>query len=317
MMLTRRAVIDVGTNSVKLLVADVAGREVLPVLEEGRQTRLGQGFYETKRLLPDAIRRTAEVAAGFAAKARAQGASSLRVIATSAARDAINATELTAALEHAVGIKAEVISGDQEAEWGFQGVTTDPQLVAESLLLLDVGGGSTEFIAGQGEHKHFRQSFNLGTVRLLEKLPPGDPPSGAELAACRHWLNDFLATKVHPTLDPILKRVAHGPGHRAVLLVGTGGTATVLGCMEAKLGTFDRALLERTRLSADQVRRHAEQLWGLPLAERRKIVGLPPNRADIILMGVLIYEAVMQQFHFAELRVTTRGLRFGALMEAG
>jgi len=316
MIPTRRAVIDVGTNSVKLLVADVAGQQVVPVWEEGRQTRLGQGFYDTHRLLPEAIGRTAEAVAAFAAKARECGAQSLRVIATSAAREAVNSGALTAALEGATGVETEVISGDHEADLGFQGVTTDPRLASEPLLLLDVGGGSTEFIAGQGEHRHFRQSFNLGTVRLLEQMPPSDPPTPAQLEACRRWLGNFLERQVKPNLDPVLERVAHACGKGALILIGTGGSATVLGCMEAGLSTFDRERLETIRLSARQVRSHAERLWGLSLEARKKTIGLPPNRADIILMGVLIYEAVMEQCHFSELRVTTRGLRFGALINA-
>jgi len=311
---TRRAVIDVGTNSVKLLVADVTGHQVVPVLEEGHQTRLGQGFYETHRLQRGAITRTAETVGRFAANARAREASSLRIIATSAARDALNAGELALAIEASAGVKLEIISGDQEADWAFQGVTTDPRLAEETLLLLDVGGGSTEFIAGQGELKYFRQSFNLGSVRLLEKLPPSDPPTPAQLAACRNWVRDFLEANARPSLEPILRGVTRDRPENPVLLVGTGGTAMVLGCMEARLAHFDREKLETTRLGAERLRWHAERLWGLPVEERKQTVGLPPNRADIILMGVLIYEAVMDQFGFAELRVTTRGLRFAALM---
>src|SRR3954470_22042102 len=173
---TRRAVIDVGTNSVKLLVADVAGHDVHPVCEDSKQTRLGQGFYETHRLQPEPIAKTARAVMKFAALARELRADSVRVIATSAARDAINPQELVSALEGDSGLKVEIISGDQEAEWAFQGVTTDPELARQPLLLLDVGGGSTEFILGHGEHKHFRESFPLGTVRLMEKFPHADPP---------------------------------------------------------------------------------------------------------------------------------------------
>src|ERR1035437_6107309 len=124
----RRAVIDVGTNSVKLLVAEVAGREIQPICEQSKQTRLGHGFYETHRLRPDAIAATAVAVAGFAAMAREAQAVSIRVLATSAAREAVNREELTAAIEEAARLKVEVISGQQEAELGFQGVTTDLQL---------------------------------------------------------------------------------------------------------------------------------------------------------------------------------------------
>ena len=124
----RRAVIDVGTNSVKLLVADVDGQEIRPVSEQSQQTRLGHAFYETHRLQPEAISATATAVAGFAAAAREAQAASIRVIATSAAREALNRDELTSAIEQASGLTVEVISGEQEADLGFQGVTTDPQL---------------------------------------------------------------------------------------------------------------------------------------------------------------------------------------------
>lgn len=310
----RRAVIDVGTNSIKLLVAEVSGHDVRPLWEGSHQTRLGQGFYHTHRLQPGPLAQTARAVADFAAQARAHQAASIRVIATSAARDALNAAELVAAIEQSSGLKVEIISGDREADWAFQGVTTDPTLAREPLLLLDVGGGSTEFILGQGEQKHFSQSFPLGTVRLLEKLPHSDPPQPEQLAACRRWLNDFVQAQVCPNLLPALRRETAGATSRQIQLVGTGGTASILGCMEAQLETFDRTRLEATRLSRERLCWHVERLWRLPLRERKHIPGLPPNRADVILTGAAIYESVMAQFGFLQLRLSTRGLRFAAVL---
>lgn len=311
----RRAVIDVGTNSVKLLVADVAGHRIEPVHEESKQTRLGRGFYDSHRLQPDAIAATSAAVAGFAETARQSGASSIRVIATSAAREAVNGQELTDAITSASGLKVEVISGEKEADLGFQGVTTDPQLAKAPLLLLDVGGGSTEFILGRGEEKHFRQSFPLGTVRLLEKTRLDDPPSAAQLAVCREGIREFLNQKVRPRLEPALQRETKLAADGALFLVGVGGTASILACMEARLESFDRARVEATRLSAARLKWHLQRLWGLPLEERKQIIGLPKNRADVILTGVAIYQEVMQEFGFRELRISTRGLRFAAMME--
>ena len=346
----RRAVIDVGTNSVKLLLAEVSGRHVRPLVEESRQTRLGQGLYQNRRLQPGPIQHTARAVADFAAQARAQHAESVRVLATSAARDALNARDLVAAVTQASGLKVEIISGEEEADLGFRGVTSDPTLAQAPLLLVDVGGGSTQSILGQGEQRYFRRSFPIGTVRLLEKLRPGDPPGPEELAACRQWVQQFLRKEVQPGLAPALdklrsqpssispsssssetggdsrtrtrtkeapavaQRSVPRPSSLAPLLVGVGGTASILGCMEARLETFDRQRLEATRLSQERLRRHVERLWGLTLEERKKIIGLPPNRADVILMGAAIYEAMMQQLGFLELRLSTRGLRFAALM---
>ena len=307
----KRAVIDIGTNSVKLLVAEISGHDVRPLLEDSRQTRLGKNFYATHRLQPAAIVQTAEAVKNFAAAARELGAQTLRVIATSAARDAKNSGDLTAAVEQAGGLKVEIISGEQEADWAFRGVTSDPELAKHPLLLLDVGGGSTEFILGHGERKDFRHSFPLGSVRLLEKFPVSDPPAPAELAGCRAWLKDFLLTEVRPKLATEL--FCEGKLDR-VQLVGTGGAATILARIEARQDAFDRAGIEAVRLSAAQVRAHCERLWSLPLEARKQIAGLPKNRADVILPGAAIYEAVMEEFGFTELRVSTRGLRFAAVM---
>jgi exopolyphosphatase / guanosine-5'-triphosphate,3'-diphosphate pyrophosphatase len=309
----RRAVIDVGTNSVKLLVADVAGAEVRPICEQSKQTRLGHGFYDTRTLKPEAIAATATAVAAFATQAREAQAVSVRVIATSAAREALNREELTAALEQAAGLKVEVISGEQEAEWGFQGVTTDPQLAQMTLLLMDVGGGSAQFTFGGKGRELIRRSFPLGAVRLLERFPCSDPPKPAELAACRQWLKAFLQQEVRPKLLTALGDFNTG-SRDAVQLVGVGGAATILACMEARLETYDRARIEATRLSAERVLWHLEWLWSLPLEQRKQTIGLPQNRADIILPGVAIYQAVIEEFGFRELRVSTRGLRFRAVM---
>ena len=312
----RRAVIDVGTNSIKLLVADVSGREVRPVHEESRQTRLGQGFYETRRLQPEAIAHTAAAVWEFAEMAREKGAGSIRVIATSAARDAVNPSDLTTALQRAANLKVEIISGEQEAEWVFRGVNTDAELAKQPLLLLDVGGGSTEFILGHGAHQHFAHSFPLGTVRLLEKFPHSDPPTRGEFTAGRDWVKEFLQKEVRPKLEPALHcEVQPGSETGPIQLVGTGGTTSILARIEKKLDRFDRERIESTILSREQVTAYRKQFWGLPLAKRKEITGLPKLRADVILTGVVIYEAVMEEFDFKQLRVSTRGLRFAAVME--
>ena len=309
----RRAVIDVGTNSVKLLLADVQGMDVQPVIEDSRQTRLGKNFYDTHRLQPDAIGQTAWAVADFAKIAREKNAASLHVFATSAARDAVNPNDLASAIEKESGLKLEIISGEQEAEWAFQGATLGTDLAATPLLLLDVGGGSSEFIVGHGGHKSFAQSFPIGTVRLMEKIPHSDPPTLAEFSKCRDWVADFLQSKIRPKLEPVLEREKQSG---ALQLAGTGGTTTILARMELKSNAFDRAQIEATRLSLKQIQTHLDNLWKQPLAQRARIPGLPKSRADVILTGVMIYALVMEAFHFGELRVSTRGLRFAAIMNS-
>jgi len=303
----------VGTNSVKLLVAEVSGRRVNPLLEHSEQTRLGRGFYGGHRLQPSAITHTARAVAHYAATAREWGVASTRVIATSAARDAVNQSELVAAIGAESGCPVEVLSGAQEAEGAFRGVISDPVFAGQPLLIVDVGGGSTEFILGEGDQQRFRHSFALGTVRLIEQSPHSDPPTSAEWERCRVAVNDFL----HQHVGPVVGQQLSGVPGRAIQLVGTGGTTSILARIELGLTTFDRDRIEALRLAREQVRRQRERLWALPLAERKKIVGLPADRADVILTGVLIYEALMERLDFPDLRVSTRGLRFAAVMEEG
>jgi len=303
-----RAVIDIGTNSCKMLVATVGVPGICPVFETSCQTRLGKDFYETHLLRPEAIEQTAEAVAEFAARAKHYTEVPPRVIATSAARDAINASDLLSAVKASSGLEVEIISGDQEAEWAFRGVAGGEGLAGKRLLIVDVGGGSTEMIVGEGAHFSFQQSFHMGSVRLMEKLSPADPPSEDDLNRCREWLLDFFRREIKPSLKSLLE-----PSEQ-LILVGTGGTSTILARMQKKLDKFRRDLIEGTVMTRAEVLEWMVRLWKLPLADRKRIPGLPPNRADIVLMGVAIYEAVMEHFEFEELRVSTRGLRFGAVM---
>ena len=306
----RRAVIDVGTNSVKLLVADVEERVVNPVFEESEQTRLGRGFYETHQLSVDAIRDTANAVAEFAGAARVKSAATIRVIATSAARDAHNKQELLDAIKKASRLEVEIISGEQEADLVYRGVRSDPALVGRYLLILDVGGGSSEFIVGQGEHPEFAQSFPLGSVRLLEHLRPSDPPTAAELHRCREYLRNFFSDYVHKGVGSVVAQQSE-----QMWLVGTGGAATILARMEFALDKYHRHEIEGARIDLRSLRNWMQRIWSMSLSERRMITGLPKKRADVILTGMAIYEAVMQELGFMELRASTRGLRFAAILE--
>ncbi len=302
---TTRAVIDVGTNSVKLLVAEVAGDTVVPLFEESEQTRLGRGFYESHRLQPEAIRQTAAAVAGYLETARRWQPATIRLIATSAARDAINRDELLHAVQQAAGRPLEVISGAQEADWAFTGVTSDPALRGADLLVVDIGGGSTEIVAGRDAHRQYADSFAIGTVRLLERLALSDPPTRDDYAQARAAVDHCLRQEVLPVL-PSQISASHW-------LVGTGGTATILGRMELQIESYERSRLEGLVLTRDQIVRHEERLWATSLAERRAIPGLPAKRADVMLTGALIFRAMMETLDFAAARVSMRGLRFGAV----
>jgi exopolyphosphatase / guanosine-5'-triphosphate,3'-diphosphate pyrophosphatase len=305
-----RAVIDVGTNSVKLLVADVDGKTVRPLHESSHQTRLGQGFYETHVLQAGAIEQTAKAVAEFASEARRWEPASIKVIATSAARDAQNKQDLISALEAASGITAEIISGSQEADWAFKGATSDPKIGTGPLLVMDVGGGSSEFILGNGGQRSFAESVPIGSVRLLEKIRVTDPPKEIERKRCEDEVRGVIEGVLRPNLEPEMRRIG-----ATVQLVATGGSSTILARVKLRLRSFSREVIEGTILSRDELASETTRLWSMTLEERRHVIGLPANRADVILTGAIIFREVMEVLDIDRLHVSTRGLRFAALMD--
>jgi exopolyphosphatase / guanosine-5'-triphosphate,3'-diphosphate pyrophosphatase len=306
---TRRAVIDIGTNSVKLLVADVQASSVIPFLECSEQTRLGKGFYPHHILRPDAIDHTAEVVSAYQKQALQAGALTIRILATSAVREAQNQMALTERISLSTRLAVEVLSGEQEAELAFRGIATDPRLARHPLVIVDVGGGSTQIIFHAGDGNLSHHSYRLGAVRLWEQIQPSDPPLPAELERCHQWLEDFIDRHIRPDLSGVLL-ASH---HVKALLVAIGGTSTVLALMHRQLTTFNRSMIEDTVLTLDQVQKQLQELWHRSLLERRQAIGLPSNKADVILTGVAIHESLMRFFKFNKLYTSTRGLRFGAI----
>ena len=296
----RRGVIDIGTNSVKLLVAECQAGDVQPVTESSRQTRLGQGLYETGQLQTQPIQGTAAAVHEFLRLAKAEGASETVIIATSAMREAGNAAEFLGALGQAVTI----LSGDEEARLAYSGVLSNPRLAKRNLVVIDAGGGSTELTQGRASGVEQHTSIPLGSVRLMERHPVDDPPTPAQREAAKVAVDERLR-------QTVLRDDWGVPSDYE--LVGTGGIATIFAMMELGIEEFDRNRIEQTELTRQRAIYWCDKLWSLPLAPRREITGLPANRSDVALFGSLIYERIMVQLGFDRLRVSTRGIRFGAV----
>ena len=303
---TTRAVIDIGTNSVKLLIADVLEDEIVPLLEKGTQTRLGRGLYESGRLSPDAIERTAETTCDFVERCAPFGCDDIRIIATSAARDATNAADLTSAIRAATNVGMQIISGDDEARFVFRGAASHACERDCRMLVADVGGGSTELIIGESGRMIDHASFQLGTVRLHEARPPSDPPSADELDSLRTYLNEFIDHYVIPKFKDL--------GLNKTTMISTGGTSSILARIRGMLGKFERERIDETEFDLATLTHLTEQLWRVPLEERRQLKGLPPERADVILTGAAIYEALLRKLPVSAVQCSTRGLRFGLLL---
>lgn len=307
--LARRAVIDIGTNSVKLLVGDVTASGVVPVFEAGVQTRLGRGFYATYSLQSEPIRETIQAVRCYLKVARSHHAVAVRLVATSAVREARNQEFFVQQLEQTSGCSLEIIQGDQEAAWGFQGVLTNPELADKPLLVLDVGGGSTEYVLGMGRTAKHHGSYPMGSVRLLESIAPPESPSPQDLARAREAVAACYRTQILPDIESALLRI------QPALAIGIGGTTAILARIQLETELFDRQLIEATTFDPDQLTQLVERLWRLPLAERCKLPGLPPERADVILTGAVIYEQLIRETQLPRLGVSTRGLRFAVLTD--
>ena len=285
----RRAVIDIGTNTVKVLVADVLQGQVVPVLHKDRVTRLGEGVNEQQRLSTAAIARTLQAVDEFRLEAKESGAINIIALTTSACRDAANRNELFDAVRQKCGLEVQLITGDQEAELIFRGVSSDPEWTGAPLVVMDVGGGSAEFIEGVDGKMELFQSLPLGALRLTEQFGQGKL---AEL--CEH---------ARTVLRPALARYKLSNGR----LIGTGGTISTFARME--WGAVDHVKISREALLGS-----VQRLDAMPLAERRKVSGLPADRADIIVAGGAVFLVAMELLGADELTVSVRSLRFGALL---
>ncbi len=282
----RRAVIDIGTNTVKLLVADVAAGVVTPVAAKDATTRLGENVHQTHRLSPEAIVRTVQAVTRYAEEARGLGAADVVALTTSAARTATNADEFL----RACPLPVEVISGEREAELIFRGAASDPEWTGQRLLVMDVGGGSAEWILGEASKVERLQSLPTGAVHLLERFGDGDFAG----------MSAFLRAELGRALAPF----GMGPWR----MIGTGGTIVTL----ARIAQLRP---DHAQLSLTSVRELVTHLNALPLAERRRVPGLPAERADIIVAGGAVFLFAMETLGAAELTVSVRALRFGVLLE--
>ncbi len=300
-----QTLIDIGTNSVKMLVADLSSSSITPILDCTEQTRLGEGFYAQHLLQPEAIRRTTATVARFVADATALKTTSIRIIATSAARDASNSTALIDAVRLETGLEIQIISGEREAEWSFSGATFNPTYSTHQRLVLDVGGGSTEFIIGTFDQIRFRHSFEIGSVRLLEHLSLPQSPDHSLLLEARSFLDNFIQSQILPVVKDQTAGIETA--------VGVGGSTAILAMIDEGLKDFDRERIEAKSFTLLSLEKLVELLWSLPLKERQCLTGLPPERADVILTGAVIYESILRALSPLRLGISTRGLRFGAL----
>jgi exopolyphosphatase / guanosine-5'-triphosphate,3'-diphosphate pyrophosphatase len=290
------AALDCGTNSTRLLIA-TPGQ---PDVRRMRITRLGQGVDATGRLDPGAVERTLEVLREYRGLLDAHRVARARLVATSAARDAANGSEFLAAASALVGVEAELLDGEEEGALAFAGATAALATPPEEVLVIDIGGGSTELVTGAGGLRAV--SLDLGCVRVTERFFHHDPPEPAELEAAAR----FVAAELDRAAG-LLPAISG----EARTLVGLAGTVSTLGALAQGLSHYDRDRIHHVVLSAEEVAGWLERLAAEPASERARRPGLAPGREDVIVGGVLVLDGAMRRFAFDRCLVSEADLLDG------
>lgn len=296
----RVAAIDVGTNSTRLLVAEARAGGFRPLERRMVVTRLGQGVDRRRRLDPEALERTLGTIAEYVAACGEYGVEHLRVTGTSAVRDAHNRDEFFTGVRALTGRLPDLLSADEEARTTFLGARSG--FDGAPVLVVDIGGGSTELILGR-ESPERLLSLDVGCVRMFEKHLVSDPPASDEL--------DALRREVTGELDRARDELAVPRGTR---LVGVAGTVTQLAVLKTGISVYDPEVTHRAVMTHGDVRLLARRLESLPFVQRKRIKGLEPGRADVIVAGAEILQAVMEVFDVPEVTVSERDILDGLVL---
>jgi len=293
------AAFDIGTNTTLMLAVETsAGGTLRPILELSRITRLGKGVDKTGALDPEAAQCTLDAIVEFADAARRAGVDRFAAVATSALRDARDGADFIARVRERSGVELKIISGREEAELShlavIRGLKIDP---SARLLIVDIGGGSTELICAEPGRELRMTSLQIGSVRLTERIIYSDPPSASEVVELRE--------EIDRTLDTL------GWNFKPDKLVGIAGTVTTVCAVALEMETYDSARVHGHVLSRAEVSRVAALFGKLPLAERKKLKGLVEGRADVIFAGATILERLMLRFAVNDVIVSDQGVRWG------
>jgi exopolyphosphatase / guanosine-5'-triphosphate,3'-diphosphate pyrophosphatase len=286
----RVAAIDLGTNTTRLLVADVDGDRIDEVVKRTRITRLGEGVDARRQLLPLPIARVRNCLTEYRRELESLGAQRTLLVATSAVRDAENGEAFLGEIEWSYGFTTRLLSGDEEAELTLRGVGK----TGDSILVVDIGGGSTELI---GDDQ--RISLDIGAVRLTERHLLSDPPTDDELEACAAAVRSVLPDGPPP--------------ERAI---GVAGTITSLAALDLGLAEYDPERVHGHRLSLDGVQQQLSRLASMPLAERRRVPALDPERAPVIVAGAVLLREVLAHFDLDRIEASERDILHGIALEA-
>ncbi len=293
----RVASVDLGTNSTRLLVADVAGAQLDEVVRRLTITRLGEGVDRRRRLLPLPIARVRNCLSEYRRELEALGATRTLAIATSAVRDAENGDAFLGEVEWSYGFTTLLLSGPEEATMMYDGVTAGRSRI-EDTLIVDIGGGSTELVLATNRRPAESTSLDVGCVRVTERFLGSDPPTKAELAGAAAYVRSLL-----PSLD-------------ARHAIGVAGTVTTLATLDLALPVYDPERTHGHRIARESVERELERLAAMTLDERTRVPGIEPGRASVIVAGLVVLRETMDAYGLDEIEVSERDILHGAALAA-
>lgn len=279
----RVACIDIGTNSIRLLLTNYDGKVFSEVSKSLQMTRLGKGVNETKLLAPDRMAESASVIAAYCEAAKDYGAENVYLMATSAVRDSTNAQDFINQVYEKTGHTIDVISGDIEARVGFMGVLAGSEDPTQMALVIDIGGGSTELIVGDATGIHYAKSLNIGAVRMTGAFIHSDPVQTSESQAVLSFVREQVNTIIHELKARSID-----------VVIGIGGTATTYATMQHEVTTYSRDKVHRLKVTLDDLMALNSRLESATVEERKHFPGLEEKRADIIYAGGLIMQVIME-----------------------
>ena len=300
----RVAVIDIGTNSTRLLIAEVEGRRLREVERRSRVTRLGRGVDLSGQLAAEAIEAACEAIADYVALVQEADPQTVSAIATSAVRDASNGDAFVAELRERFALSARVLGGEEEARLTYLGATSE-RPPAEPTLVIDIGGGSTELVIGVGERIAFHSSLQAGVVRHTERHISADPPTTGEMEALAADVRSLVEGAAPDDRDP-----APAAG------IAVAGTPTSLAALELELDPYDPERVHGHVLSLRSIQRLLSRLSASPLSERAAMTGLHPDRAPTIIAGVVILIETMRAFGLDRVQVSEHDILYGTALDA-
>jgi exopolyphosphatase/guanosine-5'-triphosphate,3'-diphosphate pyrophosphatase len=297
----RVASIDIGTNTILLLIAEVDEKKLRPLFEMETIVGLGKGLQKEGALSQEAMKRGFQTLARYQEQCQTMGVQKIFAVGTSALREAKNSGDFLKMIEEKLNLSIEIISGEEEAQLSFLAVIRDLKELKKAILVIDVGGGSTEFILGKGDRITQWVSLPLGSVRFTEQLLFSDPVQEEEWKKMEGEILELLVRIPHPQ-EPFS-------------MVAVGGTATTLASVEQGLEEFIPESIHHFVLRKEALRKQLHLYRSKTIDERRKIAGLPPARADVILAGGAILYMAMEELECPSVLISCHGIRYGLLYE--